>query len=143
MKKEKTLRVLTLVLCLCLCGALLCGCGDKADSLWGKTVRVETEPIPAEALDGEDSRCCGVSPDGSKLLIAGGGHSYLWDRESGERLSLTPGDEATRPGCGSFWLNKPRRSRRRRSRRRSLWTQFSPEAFLKPCPAMERATGCS
>ena len=95
MKKEKTFRVLTLVLCLCLCGALLCGCGDKADSLWGKTVRVETEPIPAEALDGEDSRCCGVSPDGSKLLIAGGGHSYLWDRESGERLSLTPGDEAT------------------------------------------------
>ena len=95
------------MLALCLCAGLLCACGgtenagpaaqeeaSKAPSLWGESVRLETEPIPAEAL-AEGGRCYALSPDGSKLLIAGEGHICLWERESGVCLALTPGDEAT------------------------------------------------
>lgn len=95
----------TLVILLCL--ALSCAALAEGDSLWGMQVRAELVEPPAEAFDPalEQPRVAGISADGEKLLIVGvGGAPYLWDRGSGERLYLAPGNDAMEEQLEMNWL---------------------------------------
>ena len=116
MKKRRILLIL-------LCGLLFSGCifpgpgaqdtaqdatqwatQDKAQdaapvarkTLWGRTLTVDKVPVPREAFSaGGASACRGMAPDGVTFLMTDGVIPYLYNTETGAKMTLLPADERT------------------------------------------------
>ncbi|MBO4229711.1 MAG: hypothetical protein J5938_05125 [Clostridia bacterium] len=109
--KFRLISAFLAVLLVLACGCAKSGSGaadgtesaKKSETLWDKSVSVETRSLPEAAFQKGAKQCRAMAPDGVTFLMGGCANPYLYNIETKRSAYLLPADEETeetlRLGC--------------------------------------------